>query len=521
MARVNTNDTGLSFGVESSLGTAPTSGWKGLEPNAINTYGATITTVSRRPISSNRQEEKGTVTDLEATVEIDQDLTIDAFDDFIEAFVYAEAHNADMEYEQVAAVASTGYTIPSSSANEAAKYQFTSGGPISLVYVSGYADSSDNGLLPLTADLGSSATTLPISTVTSSETPGASSAARVELAGIRPEEGDLAITVSGETASLTSGNNSATNNIDFTTLGLTIGQFIHVGGLTSGNQFSAGYGYGRITAIAAGTLTLDKLAGTLATDAGASETVDLLFGKFIRNVATTADSDDERFLTRTFHFELSYPNLGGVGTTEYEYASGNTPNQLTLNIPLTDKATFTTTFVGQDANPPTSSRNTGPSDAITPNRTVAFNTSSDVVRLRTSGVGTAADTCFKSLSFTINNNVTPEKCIGTLGNAFINTGILQVGMEAQMLFTDNATISAIRNNTTVTLDMIIANPVSTTTSSAIAIDIPSMTFAGGGREFPQDQSVLVNLTGTAFRDTDNGFGTSIGVSLFPIVPTAA
>lgn len=521
MARVNTNDISLSVAAETTFGVAPSTGWKLLEPNAINTFGATITTVSRRPISKNRQEEKGTVTDLEAAVELDQDLTIDAFDDFIEAFVYSEAHNADMEYEQAAAVASTGYTIPAASANEAGKYQFTSGGPISLVYVQGYADASDNGLKPLTADLASTDTTLPVNTVTSSETPGADSAARVELAGIRPEAGDLSITVTGETAVLTSGNNGATNNIDFTTLGLTVGQFIHVGGLTGANQFSAGYGYGRITSIAAGTLNLDKLAGTLATDAGAAETVDLLFGKFIRNVATDADSDDERFLTRTFHFELAYPNLDSVGVTEYEYADGNTPNQMVLNLPLTDKATFTVSFVGRDAQPPSTTRVTGPSDAITPNRTVAFNTSSDIVRLRTSAIGSNADTCFKSMSLTINNNVTGEKCLGTLGNAFVNTGILQVTMEAQLLFTDSATISAIRNNQTVSLDTIIANPVTSTTSSAIAIDLPSMTFAGGGREFPQDQSVLVNLTGTAFRDTDNGFGTSIGVSTFPIVPTAA
>ena len=43
-----------------------------------------------------------------------------------------------------------------------------------------------------------------------------------------------------------------------------------------------------------------------------------------------------------------------------------------------------------------------------------------------------------------------------------------------------------------------------------------MTLGGGDKEFPVNESVLLNLTGQAFGDTT--LGTSIGISLFPIVP---
>ena len=138
MSKVNTNDIQLSYSIESALGTAGTT-WYLLEPNDISTFGATITTVPRRPISQDRQRAKGAVTDLDSAAEIEHDLTIEVVDAFIEQFVYAEAGNADMEYEAVP-VLTGGWTIPSASANEAGKWQFNSGGPISIAYAQGHTN---------------------------------------------------------------------------------------------------------------------------------------------------------------------------------------------------------------------------------------------------------------------------------------------------------------------------------------------------------------------------------------------
>lgn len=523
MGRVLTNNTSLQVATESSIGTLPGSPtWFLLEPNDIATFGAEITTVARSPISKNRQRRYGTVTDLDSSVEFEHDLTMSVFATFIEGFVFASATNNDCLFRGAAAV-SGGFTIPSSTAAQAAKFQFTSGGPISLVYARGYVNAANNGLVPLSADLGSSETTLQVSGNVVETAP---TNAEVELCGIRAEAGDLDLAVSAGVGTMTSGNNSASNNINFTTLGLTVGQLIHVGGLTSANRFGStaagdgtrSYGYARIRTIAADTLTLDKLDATLVASDGTADgnggtlsPVDLLFGRFIRNVAV----DDSSFLERSFTIEAAWDNLQNPGPgAEYSYAAGNLCNEMSFNLPLADKATISYGFIGTDTANPTTSRVTNASSPIEPVSTAALNTSADILRLRITEIDeTGLTTDFKDLTLTLRNNVSPEKVLGTLGAAFMNTGNFEVDLEGQILFTEGDVVDAIRANTEVTADFIVKNA-----DGAIGVDIPAMTLGDGSAELPVNESVILNLSGQAHQDTT--FGTSIGISLFPVVPTS-
>lgn len=520
MGRVLTNNTSLAAAVETTLGQVPAAGtWFLLEPNDITTLGAQITTVARSPISKNRQRRHGTVTDLDSSVEFEHDLTLSVVETFIEAFIFAEAVNADTVFRGVAAV-SGGYTIPAATAAQAAKFQFTSGGPISLVYARGYVNAANNGLRALTSDLASSGTTLPI-TGSAAETPPTN--AVVEMAGIRATAGDLAINVTGTGAVLSSGNNSVTNDIDFTTLGLTVGQIIHIGGMTNANRFFgagpvASYGYARVTSIAAAALGLDKLSSTLVDSDGTDDgsggnlvPVDLLFGRYIRNVAV----DHADYLERSFTIEAAWDNLQNPGPgAEYSYAVGNLCNEMAITLPLTDKATISFGYIGTDTQNPTTSRATNASTPIEPRKVGAFNTSADILRLRVTELDEdGLTTDFKEATLTLRNNVSPEKVLGTLGARYMNTGNFEVDLEGQILFTDGDVVDAIRANTEVTMDFILKNA-----DGAIAVDIPAMTLGDGSAELPVNESVMLNLTGQAHQSTT--FGTSIGVSLFPVVPTS-
>lgn len=524
MGRVLTNNTSFAAAVETTLGTAPAAGtWFLLEPNDISSYGAEITTVARNPISKNRQRQKGTVTDLDSAAEFEHDLTMSVFELFAEAWTFSTAVNADMIFRGANATGSgTGFTIPSATAAQAAKFQYTSGGPISLVYARGYANSANNGIHPLSADVAATDTAIPVASLTTETAPAN---AEVEMCGMRAEAGDLALAVSSGVGTLSSGNNSATNNIDFTTLGLTVGQMIHVGGLTTTNRFGStaagdgtdSYGYARVTAIAAGSLTLDKLDSTLVAsdgtddgNAGTLTVTDLLFGRFIRNVAV----DDSSFLTRSFTMEAAFDNLGSGGAAEYSYSKGNLCNEITFNLPLADKATVSFGFVGTDTDNPTTTRLTNADTPVEPVKTGAFNTSADIMRLRITQVDeTGLTTDFKDVSLTFRNNVTPEKVLGTLGAAYMNTGNFEVDLESEILFTDGDVIDAIRANTEVTADFIIKN-----SDGAIAVDIPAMTLGGGAMNFPVNESVTLSTTGQAHQDTT--LSTSVGISIFPVVPTS-
>ena len=527
MARVNTNNFGLRYAIESTLGTKPTTGWRSLEPNNVPSYGATITKVARRPISADRGRRKGTTTNEESTPGIEADLTVDAFTDFGEGFVYAEFANKEFDLKSSSgalpppAVATTDdFTIDAASALLGAKAVYAATGARTLFFAKGYTNAANNGLHVLNVDLASTDTTVQVASVLVSETPPTN--ASLQLAGVEFDTGDVTLTISGSTATLV----SAAYVADWSTLGFFPGMYIHIGsddgtGAVQNAFDDAGtddnFGYARITSISGATMNLDKLDVNLTATDTNTGLLHVMYGRFLRNVPVTAASDDNEFLERSYSFEGLYPDLGGVGTDEYEYAVGNRANELVLNLPLNDKATATWNFTGTTVEDITASRATGPSTAVTPLRTVAFNTASDLASISTDLISSVSDVCFKSLTVSIRNNASPENCLGTVGASYINTGLFEVNIEGQMLFTNKAIVNAIKNNTTVTFASIIKND-----DGAIAIDMPAMTFGGGDREFPVDASVLVNITGEAFNDpvgTGSISNVSLGITVFPTVPT--
>jgi hypothetical protein len=512
MARVNTNNFGLRYVIESSLGVAPTSGWRSLEPNNVTDFGSTITTVARRPISADRARRKGTVVNLESSVAFEADITMDSFVDFAEGFVFSEFANVEFDLTSPKMKGSALNTDTTADTFEfgaqlstftngtvlAGKLTYSGSGAISLLFASGYANSANNGFHPISAVPTGTDTGIGVATNLVTETAPAN--ASVQVAGVRVTDADLTLTVSGSTATLV----SAADISNWATLGLRVGQYIHIGSGTTTvqNALSAStaddtYGYARITAISGATLSLDKLDTNLAATADNDGTgvADILFGRFLRNVPVGSDSNDTRYIERSYTFEGSYPDLGGVGTPEYEYPAGNLGNELTLNLPLTEKATATWGFIGTTTPEITASRKTGPSTAVSPLRTDAVGTAQDIASISTDVVSSASDVCFKSLEITFNNNVSPENCLGVLGASFVNTDLFEVNISGQMLFTNKEIVNAIRNNTTVTFAAILKNG-----NGAVAVDVPSMTLGGGGREFPVGESVLVNITGEAFND---------------------
>ena len=492
MGRTLTNNFGLQYAIEASIGVLPaTPIWKILEPNAISTFGATITTVERSPISAERQRKKGVITDLDSAVEFDADLTIEHFDDFIEGFVFSSFRGPE-EMVPTDIAATTEYTIPTGTAHP----------ENTLVFSRGWTNPENNGLKIV--DTGSTTTTVPVvGGGLVLETPSATQNVSLEVTGFRFAIGDLSVNSDGNLVSVAK---------DFTELDLYPGQSIWVGGDATANRFiidTDNKGFARIVTIATNLLTLDKTSQDFGTDAGTGQLVDLYFGRFVRNVTV----DDGDFLERSFTFEGAYENLAEPGPGDaYEYAKGNFCNTFGWDLPLTDKSTFTASFVGTDTEPPTETRDPEGGNGIQVVQSSPFNTSTDIARLRIQEADeTGLTTDFKSITLTLNNNVSPEKVLGLIGARYMNSGNFEIDMETQLVFTDPDVVAAIRNNDRVTMDFAVRND-----DGVILIDIPSMTLGAGDREFPVNESILINITGQAYGDTI--LGTSIGVSKFPYAP---
>lgn len=516
MSRVLTNKTGLAVTVETTLGTPGTT-WYQVEYNTISDYGATIKTVARSPISQLRQQRKGTVVDLDSSVQFDTDLTGTAFQQFAAGFFFSSVVNADMNLTVTAATASTDdYTVAAVSASVAARLNYSASEFASLIVGRGFSNSANNGLKQINTDVSTSATAISTTASLVDETPPAN--ARVELGGVRLLDAvtDIVVTYSAGNHTVTLTEQGGISGFDWADFGLSVGQFIHLGSLDASGALQNAlhnsadndtYGFGRVKTIGAQVLVLDKVSDTLKVATPTSQTnLDIIYGAFVRNVATShAD-----YTETSYQFELELPDLGGVGTDKYEYAKGNYCDAMSFKLPLSNKAEVTFGFIGTDTEPPTASRASGASSARAPLMTGSFNTSADIARLRIVDVDDAGlTTDFKELELTLGNNVSPEKVLGTLGAKYINAGNFIVGVKAKLIFSDSAVPTAIRNNQTVSMDFGLFND-----DGGAFVDIPSMTLGDGKKEFPVNESVLINVNGDAF--VDSILSTSASISFFPV-----
>ena len=513
MPRVLSNNSSLAYAIEASLG-VPRASWFSLEPNEISQFGTEVTTVARDPISKTRQRRKGTITDVNSGIGFVEDLTLSSFRDFIEGFVFAAAINrdvTDLAVDTVVGGATDSYapTVDLIAA-QANKMEVDT-----LLWAAGFSVPDNNGLKSVKDDIAVAADITVNENLAAEAAPPSGS--RISLAGYRsPATDDPTWTwaIASKQATLA----LAGLGTKLLALGLTPGQTIHVGSVASvGSAVINGLGvvavndmvgYARVVSISAGSIVFDKVSEALQFTAVAAliTTVDILFGEFIRNQAV----DHVDYLERSFQFELTSPGLGAAGANRFEYSKGNYCNTVGFSLPLTDKAVATFAFIGTDTESPVAVQNANAVNAKSPTQRAAFNTSADIARLRVTDADEAGlSTDFKSLTLTLNNNVSPEKAVGTVGAKFINFGNFFVNLETQLIFTNEDVIQRIRDNATVTMDFVVKN-----SDGVIAVDIPSMILGGGGREFPRGESVLINLTCEA--NDDNIFESSLGVSIIPV-----
>src|SRR5688572_16582921 len=249
MGRSLTNNLALAYAVETTPGVLPGSPtWKSVEPNDITKLGAEIKKIARSPISKNIQRRKGAVVDLDSGFEFVADVTMEHINDFVEGFLWSVAKGQvvlsggvnTVSYIRPTAVTATAYTVPTMNAALASGR---------LIYARGFSNAANNGLKVV--DAAGTTTSIPVvGGGMVAESPTATQNATVEVAGVRGATGDITINASG---------NVVSTALNWTTLapGLTVGQFIKIGGTAVANQFANAVNntYARVEAITATTLT--------------------------------------------------------------------------------------------------------------------------------------------------------------------------------------------------------------------------------------------------------------------------
>lgn len=502
--KIDSNIAGLRFCEEVSLKTLPGSPvFYPLEPNSFSDFGSQISTVARNPLSQSRQRKKGVTTDLDASGGFNQDFTFNNTTRLMQGFFFADIREKKTTAPMNSAATALTSVVAGTKTVGAASglLNFLQG---HLVQLAGFTNAGNNGLKTVAS--ASTATALVVSETMVDE-PAPPAAANAAVVGFQFPSADVSITMSGSLVRLTS---AATV---MTTLGLIPGEWIYIGGDAVGTTFSNNKGFARVATISANYLEFDKVTWTTpGAEAGTGKTIRVWFGSVLKN-----ESDPNLIKRRTYHVERTLgSDANGVMS---EYLVGAVPNELTLNIAQADKVTVDLTFVAVDNEQRTGLQGikAGTRPSLAP--ASAFNTSSDFSRIKLS---LASDTnpatvplfAFATdMTVSINNNVSPNKAIAVLGAFDTSAGTFEVGGKMTAYFADVTAVQAVRNNSDVTVDMILQKK-----NLAMLFDIPLLSLGDGRLSVEQDQAITLPLETNA---AESKFNHTLMFQSFNYLPDAA
>jgi tail tube protein len=473
--KIDSNFTGLRMAVESAAGVLPGSPvWLALEPNSYDKFGGSIKTVARNPINDGRQRKKGVTVDLDAEAGFEIDITEDNTQVLMQSFLFAQPHTK-IELAVPTVDATAGYEPASGGAAYAAN---------DLVFGKGFTDAGNNGLKLVTGTPGASSVEFSGSVSAATQT------GIISKVGHRCASGDATIDVSGALPRL------LTTTLDLTTLGLTVGEWVCLGGDITANQFANAQNNGlkRVRAIATHSLTFDKSTNAMVTDAGTSKLIDIYIGRMLKNEIGS------NIVRQTLQFErtLGAPDDSSPTDIQAEYITGCVANTLDLTIKTADKLTAKMAFLARDQETVTGVEGVKAGARPVLQESDAFNSSSHVVRLALNAIDPASASPAELFAFlldmtlSIKNNVKANKAIKFLGSFDNSAGIFEVDAKMTAYFSTVDAIAQVRENSDVTLDMTFAQA-----NKGVTLDMPLVTLATDGATVKQDEAIQLPITSAA------------------------
>lgn len=507
---IPSNAVGVRYAEEESYGKLPGSGvvWYPFEPNTIAEFGGSISTIARNPLNQSRQRQKGVVVDMTASGGLNTDFTYTNLQDILQGFFFADLRKK----------AETSSTLTVSTVTASTKIYTLSAAASSfkvgnLVLASGFTNAANNGLKRITTVSGNDVT---VAESLTDETPPA--AAKLVVVGFQTAAGDLDVSVTGgDLPHLTS------TTLDFTTLGLIPGEWIFIGGDTSIMNFStaANSGFARVRSVATHLIVLDKTVTTFVTEANAAQTVQLFFGRVLKN-----EADPSLIKRRTYHVErtLGAPDSSSPSSVQGEYLIGAVADQLTLDFKTADKLTVDLAFQAKDASQVTAGALlSGDRPAVVSSD--AFNNSSDFNHIRltvlddTNSCPTRLFAQVSEFKLTINNSVSPCKAIGVLGNFEVTAGQFLVDGSATAYFQTIEATQAVRDNSDVSFDFAIVNNNGVAHKQGVVVDVPLIALGDGRPKVEQDKPITVPLTFPAA--ADRNFNHTLLMDFYDYLPDVA
>ncbi|MDR7034493.1 phage tail tube protein [Mesorhizobium sp. BE184] len=348
-----------------------------------------------------------------------------------------------------------------------------------LVRFTGFTNAANNGVFRCTTASATVPAFLGAGFVAEAAPP---TVARMKVVGLAGAAGDI--------TALAEGLGSTTLN--FTTLGLRVGQWVKIGGAADANTFAflvtAGavarrQAWARITAITATKLTLDNLPAGWATDSGTGKTIQVFFGDQIKNGTALFGGTIERgFMGQAVPtYIIQRGMIAGEGSFEF-------------NTEGAAKSVFT--FTGLSGEIGTVSLDPTPDDATT-NPIMAAGV--NVGRIAENGACLTSPNWMQSLQIAVNNNLRPKMgltCGEAVGPVDIGAGAFDVTASAPVYFGDSVLAAKVLSGTPTNINTRIAK-----NNQAMIFALPRITFTEGSPSAGgKNQDVMLPLSGTASAD---------------------
>ena len=456
------NLTGLYIAEEDTPGKLPaTPVWIEREPNSYSDFGGAYETTTRTHISHDRQTGRGEISDNNPTGGFAEDFTPTNMVDLMQGFLFADAR----EKPTTAPLNGAAVVVTSTTAN-----QFHAANGLDrfklgdIILVEGFGDENNNGINVVTA-AGAAAVTVASPLEVEADAPDG---ARLTVVGREFAAGDLTIAVTDSHVILTSAA------VDMTTLGLTPGEFIVVGGDDAVTRFAdAGDNapfYGRVDIIEDDRVMLDKTTGVQVTNNGAGKSIQVFFGTVIRN-----EADCTLIKKRTYTLERQY---GCGDDAEAEYVGGAAANQLTITVPTPGgdaKVTTSLAFIASTSYERTAEEGVLAGTRIAALNEPVFKPGLDVYQHRLAVVDgvtlnpTPLVGYNSEATITITNNLAGNKAIEVFGNASINVGTFGVSGSMTSYFPGVIAARRVRQGADLTWHLIM-----TKANKAVVLDMDSV-----------------------------------------------
>lgn len=317
-----------------------------------------------------------------------------------------------------------------------------------LVRTTGFATAANNTIARVTTGGATSLVASAGGYVAEAAPPAA---ARVKVVGFQGAAADITALADGLGSTL----------LDFTTLGLAVGQWVKIGGTATGDKFATAAlnGWARVIAITATKITLDNLPAGWTTDAGTGKTIKVWFGDRIKNGTTkTALTIEKGFL--------------GQAAPTYIVNTGMQVGQVSHSLASRQKVTRQWTFTGMGGGQGTTTLDAAP-DAQTTGRIMAGN--ANVGRLAENGVTLASPNWAQSLEFTLNNNLRTIEAVDSQSPVGVNEGEFAATGQISTYFGDNSLLAKFYAGTPTSINSRVQRD-----GQALVFQFPRVTYRGGG-----------------------------------------